>query len=485
MLFTAIMLMGVVHNINAQNELDYSLEGISRTLNRLYIENIGDFNEGLAWIRVKTDDKNYRYGYIDKKGRLVIPCIYDNVKDFSEGLARVSEKDWKFGFIDKKGNTIIPFTLGEHTGSFSEGLASVRPDEDYTGYINKKGEFVIPVMKRAGIGGAFGGGIAPIRIDNNETFFIDIHGNEVIPSRPIRSFGYKDGFYVVREKNRRFGVIDVKGNFIFQNYNGINGFSEGLFVVNKMFEKKDESGYSRKFLYGFVDTQGRETISPQYDKAQSFSDGLAAVEKDKKWGYINKQGQFVIPVQYEEAYDFHEGLAFVKTKEHYIVIDKQGKVVSLHPNYSYFRGHFSEGLNAVMLNGQWGYVDIYGNSTFNPKMNHKPKAINQDNKAMNDASTIIPSSFPGGDTAMRRFIATTKKYPVQAEEEGEQGVVIVGFTVEEDGSLTNIHVNKSVSMWLDKEAMRVVSRMPKWQPAQSGGLNVKSEQTVKIGFILR
>jgi protein TonB len=95
------------------------------------------------------------------------------------------------------------------------------------------------------------------------------------------------------------------------------------------------------------------------------------------------------------------------------------------------------------------------------------------------------ATYVGGETAMRRFIASTLKYPVIAEENGEQGTVVVGFTVEEDGSLTNIHIEKSVSEWLDKEAKRIVSKMPKWQPAQSGGVNVKSEQTVIVTFILQ
>lgn len=473
--------MGVVQDMNGQNELDYSLEGIAKTLNRLHVDNLGDFHEGLAWISVRTDGRNCHYGYIDKKGELVISCIYENVKDFSDGLARVSEKDWKFGFIDKKGNTVIPFTLDEHTGSFSEGLASVRPDEFYTGYINKKGEFAIPIMKEQGIGGAFRGGIAAIRESHNDTHFIDSQGNVVIPSKPIRCFGYKDGFYVIRTKDGKYGVMDDKGNYIFQGYSEIKDFSEGLFVfATKM---KTEGSYGKP-IYGFVDINGREIISPQYDQALTFSDGVAAVEKEKKWGYINKQGKIVIPIQYEEAYNFHDGMAFVKTKENYLVINKQGKIVSFHPNYSYFRGNFSEGLNAVKLNDQWGYVDIYGNSTFNPKSKSKSKTATQDNQMTNNTPLTAPSSFPGGKYALKRFIATTMRYPAKAVEQGRQGTALVSFTVEEDGSLTNIQLMRNVGPYLNQEALRIVSLMPKWQPAIKDGVKIKSTQTVEILFKL-
>ena len=68
---------------------------------------------------------------------------------------------------------------------------------------------------------------------------------------------------------------------------------------------------------------------------------------------------------------------------------------------------------------------------------------------------------------------------------GNTVAIIPNFTVEEDGSLTNIHIEKSVSERLDKEAKRIVSKMPKWQPAQSGGVNVKSGQTVRVNFSLQ
>ena len=103
----------------------------------------------------------------------------------------------------------------------------------------------------------------------------------------------------------------------------------------------------------------------------------------------------------------------------------------------------------------------------------------------NDSAQTINSSFIGGETAMKRFISSTLKYPVVAEENGEQGIVVVGFTVEANGNLSNIHILKSVSASLDKEAKRIVSNMPKWQPAQSGGVNVKSAQTVEVTFRLQ
>ena len=61
------------------------------------------FKEGLARV-----ERNGKYGFIDEKGSLIIPCIYDDVSSFNEGLASV-KRNGKYGFIDKKGNIIVPF----------------------------------------------------------------------------------------------------------------------------------------------------------------------------------------------------------------------------------------------------------------------------------------------------------------------------------------------------------------------------------------
>lgn len=56
-----------------------------------------------------------------------------------------------------------------------------------------------------------------------------------------------------------------------------------------------------------------ETVAPQYEDAQLFCEGLAAVKKDGKWGYIDTDGKVVIPFQYDQAYHFNEGKAVVGT----------------------------------------------------------------------------------------------------------------------------------------------------------------------------
>ena len=93
-------------------------------------------------------------------------------------------------------------------------------------------------------------------------------------------------------------------------------------------------------------------------------------------------------------------------------------------------------------------------------------------------------TFPGGDDALRKFIAQSVKYPVIAQENGIQGRVFVSFVVNSKGEVTNVKVARPFDPNLDKEAVRVVQSMPKWAPGKQRGKPVKVSYTVPINFVL-
>lgn len=93
--------------------------------------------------------------------------------------------------------------------------------------------------------------------------------------------------------------------------------------------------------------------------------------------------------------------------------------------------------------------------------------------------------FPGGELALRRFIANAIKYPVIAQENGIQGKVYVNFVVDKDGSVTQARIARGVDTSLDKEALRVVNNLPKWKPGKQRGKSVKVSYTVPINFVLQ
>ena len=93
--------------------------------------------------------------------------------------------------------------------------------------------------------------------------------------------------------------------------------------------------------------------------------------------------------------------------------------------------------------------------------------------------------FPGGQLALRKFIATSIKYPVIAQENGIQGKVFVNFVVGKDGSISGAKISRGVDPSLDKEALRVVNSLPKWKPGKQGGKAVRVSYTVPINFVLQ
>lgn len=92
--------------------------------------------------------------------------------------------------------------------------------------------------------------------------------------------------------------------------------------------------------------------------------------------------------------------------------------------------------------------------------------------------------YPGGDDARLWFLRKNVHYPETALKAGAQGVVVVVFIIEADGSLSNIEVTKGVGGGCDEEAMRVVKLMPKWEPARRNGRSVRVVVRMPIVFRL-
>jgi len=92
--------------------------------------------------------------------------------------------------------------------------------------------------------------------------------------------------------------------------------------------------------------------------------------------------------------------------------------------------------------------------------------------------------FPGGEAALRQWINNQLKYPLAAVEKGIQGKVYVQFIVDKDGKTSGAKVIQGVDPSLDQEALRVINRLPLWNPGKQRGTPVKVAYTVPINFVL-
>lgn len=92
--------------------------------------------------------------------------------------------------------------------------------------------------------------------------------------------------------------------------------------------------------------------------------------------------------------------------------------------------------------------------------------------------------FPGGISALMAYLTKNIKYPAVCRENNIQGRVLIQFIVNKDGSIVDPEVVKSVNPYLDKEALRVISTMPKWTPGEQRGKPVRVKYTVPVNFKL-
>ncbi|MGQ1787563.1 MULTISPECIES: energy transducer TonB [unclassified Saccharicrinis] len=93
--------------------------------------------------------------------------------------------------------------------------------------------------------------------------------------------------------------------------------------------------------------------------------------------------------------------------------------------------------------------------------------------------------FPGGEKALRSFLASSVRYPVIAAENGIEGTVYLSFVISETGQVEKVSILRGVDANLDREALRVVSGMPDWKPGKQGTRAVPVSYQVPIKFALR
>ncbi|MEO8933315.1 MAG: WG repeat-containing protein, partial [Xanthomarina sp.] len=228
-------------------------------------------------------------GFINTKGKVVVPAKFKKVFNFENGYAKVLEDD-KWGLIDPSGSY---FVKPEYDGisNFYDGHVVANMGDKHGLIINKK--------------------------------FKEVPGAEKIWDF---SRGSK---YTYAKKDGKMGFINGQGEWIIEpTYEKARAFVNGLAPV-----MKDKN-------WGYINIKGEEVIPFEYRDAEIFSeDGLAPVKLTKLWGFINKEGKLVI----EDTYDitaggfsifqknnpkgFYNGLARVKNKKSWVYINTQGKVL--------------------------------------------------------------------------------------------------------------------------------------------------------------
>lgn len=101
---------------------------------------------------------------------------------------------------------------------------------------------------------------------------------------------------------------------------------------------------------------------------------------------------------------------------------------------------------------------------------------------MNDIQAY--PEFEGGMKAWAKFIQRNLRYPGKAQDAEAQGKVYISFVVEKDGSVSNVTVLKGIGYGCDEEAVRVISKSPKWKPGKQNDQNVRVRYNMPLSFTI-
>jgi len=332
----------------------------------------GDFSAGFAPVSIDG-----RWGYVDRQGKWLHEPAFALAHPFSEGFAMVgkqvsSQPDQGYGgysgpatvygFLDERGKfAISPNLLG--SGSFSSGLAKVRipgggflcsdcystsylrPDgtllsnfesgtefrEGFAIVSDQQSHFVIDASGKALVAFAEENLIEPdrdlLRFAATRYGYVGEAGEVVIPHTLLHAKPFSEGLGLVSVKDtKRYArrlFIDGRGNAQIEvppEAGDAEPFSEGFSLLSLNTRVSGNGQPLGKSSYGYMDKTGAIRIAGEFSGAQSFSEGLAAVQSsaepgEKKWGYLNREGKFAISPRFHAAAPFLNGIAMVTVVE--------------------------------------------------------------------------------------------------------------------------------------------------------------------------
>ena len=113
-----------------------------------------------------------------------------------------------------------------------------------------------------------------------------------------------------------------------------------------------------------------------------------------------------------------------------------------------------------------------------------PVAIDADNNPLSFRVVERLPEFPGGMVEFMKWLTKNLKYPESARRQNMQGMVVVSFIVNTDGTTSEARIVRPKHPDLDREAMRVVRMMPKWKPGEDHGKVCRTMISIPIVFKL-
>ncbi len=345
---------------------------------------------------IVTVCKNGKYGLVSlEEKKEILPPIYDKIKTarnvYDDGIVYVPnpapsnvfavQKNDKWGFVNFKGTVIIPCTYDNdkanpRTNMFVNGVSIVKKDGKY-GLIDLNGKIVCPIKYKK-INLDFDG------FDENQyRYYVQSYETEkwsLFSSKGKQLCNWYDNISntgdlrAAFKKGNKYGIVNLETSLevVSAKYDDIDCFSENFARV-KLGDK-----------YGYVNTTtGKEVFECKFQDGGAFTRGYCRVKNNDKWGFIRASGydnSVYIPCRYEDCSSFEiDDLAVVKENGLYGLVNMRGKLVvdCIYENIYSASTMYEESYSALKYNTYkfvrkaklpygssddgWGVIDSEGN----------------------------------------------------------------------------------------------------------------------------
>ena len=200
-----------------------------------------------------------------------------------------------------------------------------------------------------------------------------------------------------------------------------------------------------------------------------------------------------IKAHFAGTYDTDKLVFFIKEDDYIIPVQLQKR--DLGAENRFLAMDLKEG-DVVIVKGMLRDIDVDGekykglvDAVFIEEEDvpaEKPSVKSDDESVVSFNDLDVKPQFRGGDAnAFSTWVNSRLTYPLDAKKNGIQGKVTLQFTIEPNGKVTNVEVLRGVDESLDKEAVRVVSKSPRWKPGYLDGKPVRVTYTFPVIFMLR
>jgi hypothetical protein len=234
-------------------------------------------------------------GFVDCRGRLTIPLADQSLNwNVSEGLIPVKWHE-KYGYLDLRGTLVIP-AIYDLAFVFHEGVAEVKVGQKY-GYIDQRGRWVVePRFPKAE---PYSEGVAIVATEEEKWGVIDVFGQFVVPPRYDQIKPFSSGLAVVRSGDR-YGVVDRTGRMVLE--------AKYEYVDRSRPDELEATINGKECIF---DLSGRVLVPPIYDIVDWLVEGRRVVKNGEKYGYIDAMGKVVVPLKFDFAERYDVGIARV------------------------------------------------------------------------------------------------------------------------------------------------------------------------------